>query len=160
MHPDDQGIPLLTEVIPPTTSKATPPASRTSGLQPDYGAAATPGAFWQAPATASYQAPMAPTIPAVAESPVPPLPAGEQYRQWEQEIRENVLQSLLAHAETVLGEQLRAQLHQQVLTAVDATCEALVQRLQDSLRQSLAETVTRAVAEEMARFASSKIQTR
>lgn len=145
MNQDDNSIPLLTEVIPVASPQAWPgqPAAANAG-GPDYGAAAGPGAFHTQPSAASYQAPMAP--------PVPVSPSAEQYRQWEQEIRENVLQSLLAQVDTVLQQQLQ----DQMAVALDNISDVVTQRVKESLRQALAETVTRAVAEEMARFTSSK----
>lgn len=141
MNQDDHSIPLLTEVIPlaPTA--------------PDYAAPAQPGAFHPQPAAASYQAPAAAApILAAVPTPLPVTPAAEQYRQWEQEIRENVLQSLLERVDTVLHQHLQ----DQMALALDHLSDMVMQRVKEGLRDALAETVERAVAEEMARFASSK----
>ncbi|KAF1046236.1 MAG: hypothetical protein GAK35_01075 [Herbaspirillum frisingense] len=161
MNQDDNSIPLLTEVIPlappqvlPAHAVPMPPAhlgqpGAGSEGAPDYGVAASPGAFHTQPSAASYQAPAA--GPAQF-APAPVTPAAEQYRQWEQEISENVLQSLLEQADTVLQQHLQ----DQMAVALDNISDILVQRIKDSLQKALADTVTRAVAEEMARFASSK----
>ncbi|MBV8623776.1 MAG: hypothetical protein JO174_09860 [Herbaspirillum sp.] len=136
MNHDDNSIPLLTEVIPAAPVPASPAAA-------DYAAAAFPGAFHTPPSAASYQPPM---------NAVPLAPAAEQYRLWEQEIRENVLQSLLEQADTVLQQHLQ----DQMALALDNLATIVTQRIKENLHEALAETVTRAVAEEMARFASSK----
>ncbi|MBB5391826.1 MULTISPECIES: hypothetical protein [unclassified Herbaspirillum] len=133
MNHDDNSIPLLTEVIPLAPPQAGHPAS----------AAAQPGAFWQPSAPAAHQAQPAPEMAS---------PSAEQYRQWEQEISENVLQNLLAQADSVLQQHLQ----DQMAVVLDNISDILTQRVKESLRQALAETVTRAVAEEMARFSSSK----
>ena len=154
MNHDDNNIPLLTEIIPvapqvpPPQPVFVPPAyvPQPDAFAPDYGSAHQPGAFWQAPESTNYQA------PAQSFAPDPFSPVAEQYRNWEQEIRENVLQSLLAQADTVVQQHLKNQL----AVAMDNLGEILAQRIKDSLHQALAETVTRAVAEEMARFTSSK----
>lgn len=145
MNLDDNSIPLLTEIIPAA------PVPLASGAI-DY-AASMPGAFQSAPAAAGYQAPAsaAPLHTGVAPD-APVTPAAEQYRQWEQEIRENVLHTLLEQADTVVQQHLQDQL----ALAMDNMTTILTQRIKDSLHQALADTVTRAVAEEMARFASSK----
>lgn len=100
--------------------------------------------------------PMAPPQVPVGHqaSPAPETasPAAEQYRQWQQEISENVLQNLLAQADSVLQQHLQ----DQMAVALDNISDILTQRVKESLRQALTETVTRAVAEEMARFSSSK----
>lgn len=136
MNHDDNSIPLLTEVIPAAHTPASAAAA-------DYAAAAFPGAFHTPPSATSYQPPV---------SAVPLAPAAEQYRLWEQEIRENVLQSLLEQADTVLQQHLQ----DQMALALDNLSTIVTQRIKENLREALAETVTRAVAEEMARFASSK----
>ncbi|OWY30408.1 hypothetical protein [Herbaspirillum robiniae] len=160
MIQDDNSIPLLTEVIPSAPPQVLPPQAvpvppahlpQPGGNGPDYGAAAQPGAFHTQPSAASYQAP-APSAPAQFAAVPPVTPAAEQYRQWEQEIRENVLQNLLAQADTVLQQHLQ----DQMAVALDNLSDILTQRVKESLRTALAETVTRAVAEEMARFSSSK----
>ncbi|EJN09539.1 hypothetical protein [Herbaspirillum sp. YR522] len=156
MNHDDHNIPLLTEIIPvapqvlPQQSIPMPPAyvAQADAGAPDYASAPQPGAFWQAPESANYQP------PAQSFAPEPFSPVAEQYRNWEQEIRENVLQNLLAQADTVVQQHLRDQL---ALT-MDNLGDILTQRIKEGLRQALAETVTRAVAEEMARFTSSKNQ--
>ncbi|WP_443113424.1 hypothetical protein [Herbaspirillum seropedicae] len=145
MNQDDNSIPLLTEVIP--LAPAAP--AHAPGRAPDYAPPARPGAFHTQPAATSYQA-TPPGAPIVA--PLPVTPAAEQYRQWEQEIRENVLQSLLEQVDTVLQQQLQ----DQMALVLDNLSTVLTQRIKDSLHEALAETVTRAVAEEMARFASTK----
>ncbi|EIJ46627.1 hypothetical protein GWL_08670 [Herbaspirillum sp. GW103] len=139
MNHDDNSIPLLTEIIPLA------PAA------PDYTAPAQPGAFHTQPAAASYQAPAA-AAPMMAAMP-PVTPVAEQYRQWEQEIRENVLQSLLERVDTVLHQHLQ----DQMALALDHLSEIVMQRVREGLRDALTETVERAVAEEMARFTSSKM---
>lgn len=147
MNHDDNSIPLLTEIIP--LAPAAPAAL-------DYAAPMQPGAFHTQPAAAHYQAPAAATpvmSPMAAPSPPPPVtPAAEQYRQWEQEIRENVLQSLLERVDTVLHQHLQ----DQMALALDHLSDIVMQRVREGLRDALAETVERAVAEEMARFSSSK----
>ncbi len=145
MNHDDNSIPLLTEVIP----LAPPAAGHAPARTPDYAPPARPGTFHTSPAATSYQA-TSPSAPFVA--PLPVTPAAEQYRQWEQEIRENVLQSLLEQVDTVLQQQLQ----NQMALVLDNLSTALTQRIKDSLHEALAETVTRAVAEEMARFTSAK----
>ena len=142
MNHDDNSIPLLTEVIP--LAPATP----------DYTAPAQPGAFHTQPAAASYQAPAA-AAPMMAPMPAaaPVTPGAEQYRQWEQEIRENVLQSLLERVDTVLHQHLQ----DQMALALDHLSDIVMQRVREGLRDALTETVERAVAEEMARFTSSKM---
>jgi hypothetical protein len=162
MNQDDNSIPLLTEVIPaappqvlPAQAVPTPPAhfGQPGADGPDYGAPAQPGAFHTQPSAASYQAPAAPAPTQFPSGPAAVVtPAAEQYRQWEQEIGENVLQSLLAQADTVLQQHLQ----DQMALAMDNLADILTQRIKESLRTALAETVTRAVAEEMARFSSSK----
>ncbi|MBP0599207.1 hypothetical protein J8I26_13890 [Herbaspirillum sp. LeCh32-8] len=162
MIQDDNSIPLLTEVIPvgppqvlPPQAVPTPPAhlGQPGANGPDYGAAAQPGAFHTAPSAASYQAPAAtPAQFNPGQIPANATPAAEQYRQWEQEIRENVLQSLLTQADTVLQQHLQ----DQMAVVLDNLSDILTQRVKDSLHAALAETVTRAVAEEMARFSSLK----
>ncbi|BEV14558.1 DUF4813 domain-containing protein [Herbaspirillum sp. DW155] len=141
MNHDDNSIPLLTEIIPLA------PAA------PDYTAPAQPGAFHTQPAAATYQAPA--TAPLMASMPAiaPVTPAAEQYRQWEQEIRENVLQSLLERVDTVLHQHLQ----DQMALALDHLSDIVMQRVKEGLRDALTETVERAVAEEMARFTSSKM---
>ncbi|WP_343653614.1 hypothetical protein [Herbaspirillum sp.] len=146
MNHDDNSIPLLTEVIP--LAPASPPASGAPHA-PDYAAPPRPGAFHTQPAAASYQAPAA-SPPIVA--PVPVTPVAEQYHQWEQEIRENVLQSLLERVDTVLHQHLQ----DQMALALDHLSDIVMQRVKEGLHDALAETVERAVAEEMARFTSSK----
>ncbi|MCA1323244.1 hypothetical protein [Herbaspirillum sp. alder98] len=154
MNHDDNNIPLLTEIIPvapqvlPQQSIPNPPTyvAQPDAFAPDYGSAPQPGAFWQAPDATHYQQ------PAQGFAPEPFSPVAEQYRNWEQEIRENVLQNLLAQADTVVQQHLQDQL----AVAMDNLVDILTQRIKESLHQSLAETVTRAVAEEMARFTSSK----
>ncbi|UIN22840.1 hypothetical protein [Herbaspirillum frisingense] len=147
MNHDDNSIPLLTEVIP--LAPAAPAAL-------DYAASMQPGAFHTQPAATHYQAPAAATpvmSPMAPPSPPPPVtPAAEQYRQWEQEIRENVLQSLLERVDTVLHQHLQ----DQMALALDHLSDIVMQRVREGLRDALAETVERAVAEEMARFSSSK----
>ena len=138
MNHDDNSIPLLTEVIPMAPAQAVP-----AHAGPDYGAAAQSSAFWQPPAPAGYQAQPLPEVTS---------PSAEQYRQWEQEISENVLQNLLAQADSVLQQHLQ----DQMAVVLDNISDILTQRVKESLHQALAETVTRAVAEEMARFSSSK----
>ncbi|WP_050468068.1 hypothetical protein [Herbaspirillum chlorophenolicum] len=141
MNHDDNSIPLLTEVIPMAPPQAVPAHAGNTG--PDYGAAAQSGAFWQPSAPAGYQVQ---PLPEVAS------PSAEQYRQLEQEISENVLQNLLAQADSVLQQHLQ----DQMAVVLDNISDILTQRVKESLHQALAETVTRAVAEEMARFSSSK----
>ncbi len=142
MNHDDNSIPLLTEIIP--LAPAAPPA-------PDYAAPMQTGAFHTQPANTHYQAPAA-AAPVMA--PLPPVtPAAEQYRQWEQEIRENVLQSLLERVDTVLHQHLQ----DQMALALDHLSDIVMQRVREGLRDALTETVERAVAEEMARFTSSKM---
>lgn len=154
MNHDDNSIPLLTEVIPAIAPPAVPTLpshqSQAGAPGPDYSAATRPGAFHTQPSATSYQAPAAAGPAPFA----PPLQVStpEQYRQWEQEIRENVLQSLLAQADTVLQQHLQ----DQMAVALDNLSDILTQRVKESLQKALAETVTRAVAEEMARFTSSK----
>lgn len=138
MNHDDNSIPLLTEVIPLAPA-------------PDYAAPMQPGAFHTQPANTHYQAPAA---AAPVMTPMPPVtPAAEQYRQWEQEIRENVLQSLLERVDTVLHQHLQ----DQMALALDHLSDIVMQRVREGLRDALTETVERAVAEEMARFTSSKM---
>lgn len=160
MNQDDNSIPLLTEVIPaappqvlPTQAVPIPPAhfGQSDAGGPDYGAPAQPGAFHTQPSAASYQAPATPA-PALFAPAALPTPAAEQYRQWQQEISENVLQSLLTQADNVLQQHL----HDQMAIALDNFADILTQRIKESLHAALAETVTRAVAEEMARFSSSR----
>lgn len=154
MNHDDHNIPLLTEIIPvapqvlPQQSIPMPPTyvAQPDASTPDYASAPQPGAFWQAPQSTHYQP------PAQSFAPEPSSPVAEQYRHWEQEIRENVLQNLLTQADTVVQQHL----HDQLALAMDNLGDILTQRIKESLRQALAETVTRAVAEEMARFTSSK----
>lgn len=177
MIQDDNSIPLLTEVIPmtpqvlPEQTLASPVAWQSQPGQfdqsgqfgqsgqydqsgqsgqyqqpgPDYGAAPYPGAFHTDPSTASYQAPLPAAAPVLSFS-------AEHASHVEQEIRENVLQRLLAQADTVLQQHLQDQL----AVVLDNLADILTQRVKDSLRQALAETVTQAVAEEMARYTSSK----
>lgn len=171
MIQDDNSIPLLTEVIPVAPPQVLPPQvipsppayfAQPGTNWPDYGTAAQPGAFHTAPDAASYQAPV--PVPAqfnpvpeqfqTTPSAPPVTPVAEQYQQWEHEIRENVLQSLLAQADTVLQQHLQ----DQMAVVLDNLSDILTQRIKDSLHAALAETVTRAVAEEMARFSSSKSQ--
>lgn len=141
MNHDDNSIPLLTEVIPLAPA-------------PDYAAPMQPGAFHTQPANTHYQAPAAAAPVMTPMSPVTPVtPAAEQYRQWEQEIRENVLQSLLERVDTVLHQHLQ----DQMVLALDHLSDIVMQRVREGLRDALTETVERAVAEEMARFTSSKM---
>jgi len=153
MRHDDNNIPLLTEIIPVVPQVLPPPSNPLPPtyvahpeIAPDYGSAPQPGAFWQAPESTHFQP------PAASFAPEPVSPVAEQYRNWEQEIRENVLQNLLAQADTVV----RQHLQDQMAVALDNLGDVLTQRIKESLHQALAETVTRAVAEEMARFTSSK----
>ncbi len=141
MNHDDNSIPLLTEVIPLAPA-------------PDYAAPMQPGAFHAQPANTHYQAPAAAAPVLTPMPPVTPVtPAAEQYRQWEQEIRENVLQSLLERVDTVLHQHLQ----DQMALALDHLSDIVMQRVREGLRDALTETVERAVAEEMARFTSSKM---
>jgi len=138
---DDNSIPLLTEVIPLAPA-------------PDYAVPMQPGAFHTQPANTHYQAPAAAAPVMTPMSPVTPVtPAAEQYRQWEQEIRENVLQSLLERVDTVLHQHLQ----DQMALALDHLSDIVMQRVREGLRDALTETVERAVAEELARFTSSKM---
>ena len=96
--------------------------------------------------------PQVPVGHQISAAPDAASPVAEQYRQWQQEISENVLQHLLEQADSVLQQHLQ----DQMAVALDNISDILTQRVKESLRQALTETVTRAVAEEMARFASSK----
>lgn len=172
MNHDDNSIPLLTEVIPVIPQRtqpaphATPATSATaaapatlvwhdeaepSSAAPDYGTSSLPGAFYQPPGSASYQAPAVPAA-IQPEHPQPAAPSPEDWRQWEHDIRENVLHTLLTQADTVLQQHLQDQL----AIALDNVADILTQRVKQSLEQALADTVSRAVAEEMAKFEFSK----
>lgn len=169
--PPDNGIPLLTEIIP-VTPAPTPPSN--GSPNPPEPAAFTPldHSFNQHFASnlppsitphfkLDFNLNLAPDIAPPAAHAAPAygyheLPAPQlqpqQLAQIRQEIQDSVTQTVLGHVDSVLHEHLQDQL----AVVLDNLADILKVRVKASMEQALAASVAQAVAEEMAKFENSK----
>jgi len=178
----DSSIPVLTEVIAPTTATPTRAENKPVAATPTQ-SAAVPTMRPPAPEIKSMS-----SHPAVTNTALPPkgmqtqnpaisaaLPvsptkiigapkeeihasldniemSAEAFQQLEQTVRENVLRQVLARVDFVLEHRVRDSLAEVLQNAVDQ----LADDIRAGLRQSLEEVITRAVAQELTKLKSHK----